>query len=65
MVWGGRDFHKLQRQKVALMRQLAGFEMQVVICDADTVGPAGGGADKIPGAGWSSQALVVSWSSSC
>ncbi len=45
MVWGGGDFHKLQRQKLALARQLAGFEVQVVICDADTVGLAQGVAD--------------------
>ena len=56
MVWGDGDFHRLQRQKVALVRQLAGFEVQVVICDADTVGLAQGDADDII------QELVVSWS---
>ena len=45
MVWGSGDFHKMGRQKVALARQLAGFEMPVVICDVDTVGIAKGVAE--------------------
>ena len=52
MVWGSGDFHKMGRQKVALARQLADFEMQVVICDVDTVGCSRFCRRHLPGGSW-------------
>ena len=49
------------RRKVALARQLAGFAMQVVICDVDTVGRSQGFCSRhLPDGTW--EPLMFNWS---